>query len=124
MESDEKEIDELEGGDDVELEELDDEDLDDDALPPATDDEDAEEDSLEELLDQRASARRTPDEADEDEDIMSLVVDRPEPTSIEPLPSKLVPVKDRQEFVCKSCHLVKPRVQLADAERGYCRDCV
>jgi hypothetical protein len=37
---------------------------------------------------------------------------------------RIPPVRDRQEFVCKSCHLVKPRVQLADTKRGLCRDCV
>jgi hypothetical protein len=43
---------------------------------------------------------------------------------VEPLPSVVVPIKDRQEFVCSNCHLVKARVQLADAARGLCRDCV
>lgn len=124
MESDEKDLDELEATEDVDLEDLEDHDLEDDALPPAPDEDEAEEDSLEELLDQRASGRRAPDERDEDEDIMSLVVDRPEPVSIEPLPSKVVPIKDRQEFVCNNCHLVKARVQLADESKGLCRDCV
>ena len=43
---------------------------------------------------------------------------------LEPLPARVIPLKDRQEFVCNRCRLVKARVQLADSERGLCRDCV
>lgn len=42
----------------------------------------------------------------------------------EPLPSRVIPIRDRQEFVCSNCHLVKKRSQLADADKALCRDCV
>lgn len=121
MFADEDEIDN-EGLEDDELEaDEDDEDL---ALA-ATDDEDEEdESSLEELLAQRAAARRGTDDSDDDDDILSLASEPETIPVIEPLPASVIPLKDRQEFVCNRCHLVKARVQLADAERGLCRDCV
>ncbi len=80
--------------------------------------------SLEELLSQRAASRRGSGESDEDEDdIMSLASER-EPTGAEAIRTKVIPIKDRKEFVCKHCHLVKARSQLADADRELCRDCV
>ena len=42
----------------------------------------------------------------------------------EPLPTRVIPIRDREEFVCNRCHLVKRKSQLADAERMLCRDCV
>jgi hypothetical protein len=87
--------------------------------PPEED----EETSLEELLAQRA-ARRTPDETDEEgDDIMALTSEK-EPATREPLPSRVIPIRDKQEFVCSRCHLVKARSQLADESRLLCRDCV
>ncbi len=90
-------------------------------VTPADDDDESDEASLEELLAQRA--RRTPEETDDTDDIMSLASER-EPAVRGPLPSRVIPIRDRQEFVCNRCHLVKARSQLADAERGLCRDCV
>jgi hypothetical protein len=103
----------------------DDEDLDEDAgdavAVSSTEDDDSDETSLDELLAKR-SAKRVSD--DSEEDIMSLVgQDRDEPV-VEPLPVRAQPIRDRQEFVCSRCRLVKPKVQLADAARGLCRDCV
>jgi hypothetical protein len=90
----------------------------------ADDDEEGDDASLEELLSQRASARRGAGESDEDEDdIMALASER-EPTGAEVIRTKVIPIKDRKEFVCKRCHLVKARSQLADADRELCRDCV
>lgn len=87
------------------------------------DDEQSEDASLEELLAQRA-ARRTPDEGDNDEDdIMSMSSEAKTPVR-EPLPSRVIPIRDRQEFVCSSCHLVKAKSQLADPDRLRCRDCI
>jgi hypothetical protein len=105
--------------------EEDDEDLDEDAgdavAVSSTEDDDSDETSLDELLAKR-SAKRVSD--DSEEDIMSLVgQDRDEPV-VEPLPIRAQPIRDRQEFVCSRCRLVKPKVQLADAARGLCRDCV
>ena len=92
------------------------------SVTPADDDDDeSDEASLEELLAQRA--RRTPEEPEDADDIMTLASER-ETRLREPLPSRVIPIRDRQEFVCNRCHLVKARSQLADAERGLCRDCV
>lgn len=33
------------------------------------------------------------------------------------------PPRQADEFVCRSCFLVKHHRQLADADRGFCRDC-
>jgi hypothetical protein len=111
---------------DLEEEEDDDvtvDDEDEEALAATGDEEESEEASLEELLSQRAAARRGTDESDDDEDIMALASEK-EPIALEPLPTTVIPIEDRKEFVCNRCHLVKARVQLADAERGLCRDCV
>jgi hypothetical protein len=114
---------------DAEIEEEDDDEVtvdedDEEALAQsAGDDEDSEEASLEELLSQRAAARRGTDESDDDDDIMALASEK-DTIPLEPLPTKVIPIKDRKEFVCNRCHLVKARVQLADADRGLCRDCV
>ncbi|HVF52944.1 MAG TPA: DUF4193 family protein [Actinomycetota bacterium] len=109
---------------DDDLEDDDDDDLDDDELPAVIDEEDSDEASLDELLAQRAAARRGTDDSDEDDDIMAFGSERDEPTTVEIPPSKITPIKDRQEFVCSNCHLVKARVQLADEAKGLCRDCV
>ncbi|MFN2389732.1 MAG: DUF4193 family protein [Actinomycetota bacterium] len=115
--------DELAVEDDEDLEPADD-DPDADALPvAATDDEDGEDPSVEELLTQRTPARRVADEAEEDDDIMALASERDIPLN-EPLPTKVVPIKDRAEFVCARCRLVKLKSQLVDEQRTLCRDCV
>ena len=108
-------------------EELDDDEIeadDDEELPLAGDEDEDEEASLDELLAQRAAARRGTDESEDDDDIMALASEPETIPSLEPLPARVIPLKDRQEFVCNHCRLVKARVQLADAERGLCRDCV
>jgi hypothetical protein len=113
--------------DSEELEDLEDEDDDEVAAGLALttdDDEESDDASLEELLSQRASSRRGGGDPEEDEDdIMSLASER-EPTGAEVIRTKVIPIKDRKEFVCKRCHLVKARSQLADADRELCRDCV
>jgi hypothetical protein len=88
------------------------------------DDVDSAEASLDEILTARPTPRRGREEPEEEEDIISALVPDPDLVAVEPLPSVVVPIKDRQEFVCSNCHLVKARVQLADAARGLCRDCV
>ncbi len=111
------------------LEELDPEELDDldpeedEAVLPLPEEDDGSDDaSLDEILSQRAAGK--PDEDTDDDDIMSLVSESAETPVGDPVPTRVVPVKDRQEFVCKSCHLVKARSQLADERRWLCRDCV
>ncbi|MEA2516481.1 MAG: hypothetical protein QOG16_319 [Actinomycetota bacterium] len=118
------ENDELESEESEDLSEADADELEEEEAALATDDEDEESDeaSLEELLAQRAAARRGPDETEEDDDIMALSSEKDTPATTA-LPSKVIPIKDQQEFVCKSCYLVKARSQLADEKRMYCRDC-
>jgi hypothetical protein len=94
----------------------------DDAVLPAEDDEEGEA-SLEELLAERSAARRGTDEADDDDDILALASEPDLPLDVA-LPVKVIPVKDQEEFVCAKCHLVKKKVQLVDAARQLCRDCV
>jgi hypothetical protein len=100
------------------------EDEDEDDADAALEEEDGDQASLDELLAQRAAGRRGSDDADDNDDIMALSSEPAEPPTGEPIPTRVAPVKDSEEFVCKSCHLVKPKVQLADPKRGYCRDCV
>lgn len=116
-------IEEIEDNDDDEdLEDVDDDDVE-GALSTVGEEEDAVEESLEALRDRRpAAARRASEEGDTD-DIMSLTSERLDPSKI-PLPERVDPLKDRQEFVCSRCHLVKSRSQLADKDRMLCRDCV
>lgn len=113
--------------DDLEEVEIDDPEEAEAELAAANDEDEDEEDeaSLDQLLSQRAAARRGSDDSDEDgDDIMALSSEKePRGTAEVPL-SRVVPVKDREEFVCQRCYLVKARSQLADAERTLCRDCV
>lgn len=121
LEDDGREQEDLDDEEDIEVD-IDDEELEDQALPD--DEEEDDESSLEELLAQRAAARRASGDDDEEEEIITALSSEPEVRApIEPL-GRIVPVKDRKEFVCRSCYLVKARTQLADAERQLCRDCV
>lgn len=125
VEKEEEELEPLEDDDEpVDLEEL--EDLDDDDAAAVVDDDDDEEDeaSLDEILAQRPAARRGGEDADEDEEDLLAFAPEPKIGSADPLPSKITPIKEQAEFVCKRCHLVKKRSQLADPERTLCRDCV
>ncbi len=108
--------------DDAELEgDEDDEEL---ALAGSDDEDEEDESSLEELLAQRAAARRGTDETEDEDELMGLSSEPDAIPPLEPIPARVIPLKDRQEFVCSRCRLVKARVQLADADRGLCRDCV
>jgi hypothetical protein len=78
--------------------------------------------SLEELLAQRTASRQVSDDADENEDLLALSSEARRKAS--PPKSKVTPIRNREEFVCKRCFLLKPKVQLADSERMLCRDCV
>lgn len=72
--------------------------------------------SLEEMLSKRAKI-----EEGDDEDDVVLDLDREEdPGSLN---VRSIPLKNN-EFICRSCHLVKRQSQLADAKRRLCRDCV
>ncbi|HYO60648.1 MAG TPA: DUF4193 family protein [Actinomycetota bacterium] len=116
---------EIENEEELEDDELEADEDDEDLTLAATDDEDEEdESSLEELLAQRAASRRGTDDSDDDEDLLGLASEPEAIPTLEPIPARVIPLKDRQEFVCNRCRLVKARVQLADAEKGLCRDCV
>ena len=93
-------------------------------IPPEDDDEE-EETSLEALVAGRAAALDGGGEEIEDDpdELIALAPQRPDPAS-DPLPTKVVPIRARSEFVCNRCHLVKARSQLADYDRKLCRDCV
>jgi hypothetical protein len=57
------------------------------------------------------------------EELIAKKADRPTITEArESLSTKVLPVQ-QNEFVCKSCFLVKHRSQLADRRRTLCRDC-
>ncbi|MPZ71021.1 MAG: DUF4193 family protein [Actinobacteria bacterium] len=85
------------------------------------DDEDTEA-SLDEILAERAKAELVVVDDDDDDDLLELVSE--DTKGVTPLRAKITPVKDKQEFVCARCHLVKNRAQMADPKRGLCRDCV
>ena len=105
--------------------ELDEDDEDDEAEPALAvdEDEDQGEDSLDELLARRTSARRGLDvDAEHDDDVIGLRSEQDDPSL--PAGTRVRPIKDRQEFVCARCHLVKAKSQLVDPQRGLCRDCV
>ena len=74
------------------------------------------ESSLEELLAKREG--RPAEEEEEDDSVLALGREE----RLEPLAVKVVPPSDK-EFVCRNCHLVKHRAQLADKDRMLCRDC-
>ena len=74
------------------------------------------EEPLDVLLAERTAAERLDeDEADLEDD--DLEPDAPGDTS-----GKIVPRSDN-EFLCRSCFLVKPLSQLAKGEQDLCRDC-
>ncbi len=128
-EREEEELEPLEDDDEpVDLESLGDEDDDDDDDGDVVLDDDDEEETeanLDEILAQRPAARRGSDESDDDDED-DLLTFSPEPKlgSADPPPSKITPIKEQAEFVCKRCHLVKKRSQLSDPKRTLCRDCV
>jgi hypothetical protein len=109
-----EDVDDASGADDAVEEEQ--------AAAVVEDDSDSEQASWEELLAQRAASKRASDDPDDVSEIMALSPQAREAVK-ERLAPKVSPVRDRQEFVCRRCHLVKPRTQLADEERGLCRDC-
>jgi hypothetical protein len=75
--------------------------------------------SLEELIAKKADRPTiTDDEDDDDESLLATGRDE----ARESLTTKVLPVQ-HNEFVCKSCFLVKHRSQLADRRRTLCRDC-
>ncbi|HEY3724518.1 MAG TPA: DUF4193 family protein [Acidimicrobiia bacterium] len=74
------------------------------------------EEPLDVLLHERTKADRLEEEANdlEDEDL--------EPDEKGDASTRVVPRRD-DEFLCRSCFLVKPMSQLARGEKDLCRDC-
>lgn len=125
-ESDQRDEIDGEGDDDLEEVEIDDPEEAEAELAAASDEEDEEDDdaSLDQLLSQRAASRRGSDDSDDDDDIMALASEKEPRGTADVAPARVIPIKDREEFVCQRCYLVKARSQLADADRSLCRDCV
>jgi hypothetical protein len=74
------------------------------------------EDPLDVLLKERTTAERL------DEDEAEVEDDELEPDDRTNGSGKVVPRRD-DEFLCRSCFLVKPLSQLARGEKDLCRDC-
>lgn len=74
------------------------------------------EEPLDVLLHERTKADRLEEEADDlaDEDL--------EPDEKGDVSARVVP-RQADEFLCRSCFLVKPLSQLARGEKDLCRDC-
>jgi hypothetical protein len=74
--------------------------------------------SLEELIAKKTDRPTVVEEDDDDESMLTLGRDE----ARESLNTKVLPIQ-QNEFVCRSCYLVKHRSQLADRRRELCRDC-
>jgi hypothetical protein len=74
--------------------------------------------SLEELIAKKADRPPAGEEEEDDDSLLNLGRDE----ARESLTTKVLPIQ-QNEFVCKSCFLVKHRSQLADRRRELCRDC-
>ncbi len=74
------------------------------------------EEPLDVLLQERTKADRLDEDANDLEDEELEPDDRGEGTA------RVVPRRD-DEFLCRSCFLVKPLSQLAPGEKDLCRDC-
>jgi hypothetical protein len=74
------------------------------------------EEPLDVLLQERTKADRLDEDANDLEDDEPELDDRGEGTA------RVVP-RQADEFLCRSCFLVKPLSQLAPGEKDLCRDC-
>jgi hypothetical protein len=81
------------------------------------DDDDDDDDDVEASLDVILKERLVVDPDEDDEDEVVVEDERGDPTL------RVLP-RQPGEFVCQSCFLLKSELQLADAERLLCRDCV
>ena len=88
-------------------------------MPEEEEDEAQVEASLDELIAKKTDRPAPVDEDDDDDEVM-LSMSRDD--TREPLTTRVLPVQ-QNEFICKSCFLVKHRSQLADQRRQLCRDC-
>ena len=76
-------------------------------------------DDVEEPLDVLLAERTAAERIDEEE---ADLEDEDEPDNPAEGTGKIVPRRD-DEFLCRSCFLVKPLSQLAKGEKDLCRDC-
>jgi len=76
-------------------------------------------DDVEEPLDVLLAERTAAERIDEEE---ADLEDEDEPDNPAEGTGKIVPRRD-DEFLCRSCFLVKPLSQLAKGEKNLCRDC-
>ena len=76
-------------------------------------------DDVEEPLDVLLAERTATERIDEDE---ADLEDEDEPDNPAEGTGKIVPRRD-DEFLCRSCFLVKPLSQLAKGDKNLCRDC-
>ena len=88
-------------------------------MPEEEEDEAQVEASLDELIAKKTDRPAPVDEDDDDDEVM-LSMGRDD--TREPLTTRVLPVQ-QNEFICKSCFLVKHRSQLSDQRRQLCRDC-
>jgi Domain of unknown function (DUF4193) len=88
------------------------------SVPEEEEDEAQVEASLDELIAKKSDRPAPVDEDDDDDVLLSLNRD----DARESLTTRVLPVQ-HNEFICKSCYLVKHRSQLADQRRQLCRDC-
>ena len=99
-------------------------------VPATSDDEDDDDENLdleeelhpddvEEPLDVLLAERTAAERIDEEE---ADLEDEDEPDNPTEGTGKIVPRRD-DEFLCRSCFLVKPLSQLAKGEKDLCRDC-
>ncbi len=97
--------------------------------------EDGDEDDVEEADEADEADEEDSDDTDDDEvesaldDILRerfVVTEVDDEEEVDESGDTVVRVKPRQpdEFVCQSCFLVKSMIQLADADKMFCRDCV
>jgi hypothetical protein len=106
---------------DVDVVDVDDDDEDSLAIPvakPIAEDDDVilDADDVEASLDEILKERLVVDDVDDDSE-------SPDPDPSSDGMERVLP-KQADEFVCKSCFLVKSFKQLADKKRELCRDCV
>ncbi|HEX9546606.1 MAG TPA: DUF4193 family protein [Acidimicrobiales bacterium] len=90
------------------------------ATDEAEDDEDEEDDEVEASLDVILQERLRTAEADGDD--AGGEEEEEEPVLGGDL-ATVIPVRRPEEFLCRSCFLLKPPTQLADVDHQLCRDC-
>jgi hypothetical protein len=145
---DDEELGDLDGDEDIDADALDDDDeVGDSLVATENEDEEGDETKVEILTPSPATVVERPadeseeedDEEQDDEDVEAsldvilkerlVVEDEPddeEPTDVEDraeMTERVLP-KQPDEFVCRSCFLVKHPSQLADKKKMLCRDCV